>query len=113
MSTKYQSSYDNTLSFSDMAPSVNLAASTALSYTVPGDNRERYVIEFSYNDQSNIYITNFGTAAVPSAGTVSASSRSEYRPHKRFANAGDVLSFITPDASGAFFGFSLRQIPNP
>lgn len=112
MVLKYTESYDGTLGFTDTAPAFALAASAALSYTVPGNNQQRYVAEFSYNNQANVFVSTFGTAAVPSAGTVSASSRSEFRPLKRFVSGGDVISVITPDTT-AYVGLSLRQIPNP
>lgn len=110
MSTRYQSSYDDTLPFTDQAPSVALAASTPLSYTVPGENKDTYVCEFTYLETSIVFVANNSTAAIPSAGTVSTASRSAFKPKKRFVRGGDVLSFITPDTT-AIFGFELRTIP--
>lgn len=109
--TPYNSQYQGCFPFSNTTPSVALAANTALSYTVPGDDTTRYRVEFHYNATENIYIANNSTAAVPSAGTVSANSVSSYRPAVRYVRGGDVLSFITSDTT-AQFGFDLLQLPN-
>lgn len=111
MTTNYNESYSDTNPFSDIAPSVALAANTPLSYTVPGDNTKRYRADFNYNATANIYVANNSTAAVPGAGTISASSVSTYRPHRRYVIGGDVLSFVTPDTT-ATFGFDLLLLPN-
>lgn len=111
MSTNYNSQYNDCMPFSDIAPSVALAANTPLSYTVPGNAQNRYRAEFHYNYTSNIYIANNSTAAVPGAGTISTSSVSTYRPDVRYVKGGDVLSFVTPDTT-ATFGFDLLLLPN-
>lgn len=111
MSTNYNMNYNDCMPFTDIAPSVALAANTPLSYTVPGPATTKYRVEFHYNYLSNIYIANNSTAAVPVAGTVSASSVSSYRPNVRYVKGGDVLSFITSDTS-AQFGFDLLVVPN-
>jgi hypothetical protein len=111
MSTNFNSSYDDTNPFTDISPSVALAANTPLSYTVPGDNTQRYRADFRYNATSNVFVANNSTAASPGAGTVSASSRSSYKPARRYVQGGDVLSFVTPDTT-AIFGFDLLLLPN-
>ena len=39
----------------------------------------------------------------------------EFRPgddgSQRYAQGGDILHIITPDATGAYFGISVRQLP--
>lgn len=109
MTTRYQSSYDYTTPFTELAPSVALAQDTELTYTVPGTSKEKYVVHFHYASSSNVFVANNSTASSPSAGTIDASSRSAYKPHKKFVHGGDVLSFITPDTD-AIFGFELWSL---
>ena len=109
--TIYNSQYQNCFPFSDKAPSVALAANTPLSYTVPGAATTKYRAEFHFNYTSNVYIALNSTAAVPTAGTISASSVSTYRPNVRYVKGGDVLSFVTSDTT-AQFGFDLLVLPS-
>lgn len=109
--TTYNSSYDEMYPFSNTAPSVNLTQNSPLSYTVPGTAADSYRIEFHYADNSNVYIANGSTAAAPTSGTVSTASVSSYRPKARLVHGADVLSFVTPDSGGAYFGFDLLLLP--
>ncbi len=57
---------------------------------------------------------NGATAAiVPGAGTKSGQQYNEFRPgndgSQRYANGGQTISFITPDAT-AYVGISLRSL---
>ncbi len=110
MTISYNNLYQDCMPFSDITPTVALAANTPLSYTVPGTSTDIYRVEFHYNYTANVYVANNSTAAVPSAGTISTSSVSSYRPKVRFVKGGDVLSFVTPDTT-ATFGFDLLAIP--
>ncbi len=113
MTTPYQNSFNNTLPFSDTSPTVALAASTELTYTVPGDPSLRYRINFSWAYNSNVWVSVNSTAAVPTPGTINSSSRQEYRPgadgSARYARGGDVLHFISDAIITG--GFSLYMLP--
>jgi hypothetical protein len=107
----YNSNYDLTIPFSDVSVRVSLAGNSPLTYTVPGTATNYYAVRFSYNYVSNIFVRLNGVPTVP--GGVSSESYSEYRPgddgSQRYVKGGDVIEFITPDAT-AYFGFSLRQL---
>lgn len=112
MAIPYVSLYDKTIPFSDECAQIGLVANGAVSYTVPGANTLKYTALLSYNSNSNVFVALNTTATVPPGGTATTTKREEFRPFKRFVIGGDVLSFITPDAT-AYVGVSLRAIPNP
>ncbi len=109
--TAFSTGFSGTLPFSDSGSKFNLAANVALSFTVPGDKSVTYRAEFSYTQNSNVWISLNGTATSPVAGTQSDSYMEEFRPGARFVRGGDVLSIITGDVSGAQVGVSLLQLP--
>lgn len=109
--TMFASGFLNALPFSDLGSKFNLAANVALSFTVPGTNAITYRAEFSYNQNSNVWISLNGTATSPIAGTQSSSYMEEFRPSVRFVRGGDVLSLVSGDAAGAQVGISLLQLP--
>lgn len=109
--TSFNSTYDGMLPFSNTTPSVNLTQNSPLSYTVPGTSADTYRIEFHYADNSNVYIANGSTASSPTSGTVATASVSSYKPSVRLVHGADVLSFVTPDSGGAYFGFDLLLLP--
>lgn len=110
MAVQYHSNFDGTLNFSDVTPRVSLLQNAAVSYTVPGTAEQNYQVLFDYASSANVYVGYNTAALVPAAGTVQTAGRIEYKPCKRFVKGGDVLSFITPDAT-AFLGLSLRSLP--
>ena len=111
MAVPYSTNYD-TVPFSDVTANMALATGTALSFTVPGTSASRYSVRFSYTQNSNVFVGYNITATSPTAGTIASQNGIEFRPfEQRYAKGGDVLSFITPDAS-AYVGISLRMIPN-
>lgn len=109
MSIPYTSSYEGTLGFTGIAPNMSLAMNTELTYTVPGESKQKYVATFGYKDNQMVYVAVNATATIPTAGTLDTASVAEPKPYQRFVKGGDVLSFITPDAT-ADCGFSLRTI---
>ena len=86
--------------------STTLSANAAQNFTVPS-NFENWIAVFSYEPGSNVWVANNTTAAVPS--TSFAATVSQLNPAARWVNAGDVLSFITGDAT-ALVGVSLYAI---
>lgn len=114
ITTKYNSNFNGTTSFSNTTAQIALATGVAQTYTIPGDDTDQYQIRFSYNYSSNIFIGLNATAATPGAGLQTTTAYMEFRPgfdgSKRYAKGGDVLSFITPDAS-AYVGIALELLP--
>ena len=98
MTTPYANNFDRTKPFSDTCMSGKLAASTALSWTVPGvaTNKYRAVFKSDYNEQ--IYIGYNVTAALPTSNTATTTPYQEMLPwdEPRYVKGGDVLSFISP-----------------
>lgn len=110
MAIQYNSNYDETIPFSDVSGQVALAANTEKTYTVPGSDVVAYSVRFSYNYVSNVFVRINGTPTIPASGTVGTQQYNEYRPEtQRLVKGGDVIHFITPDAT-AYVGFSLRQL---
>lgn len=108
--TAYNSSFEGTLPFSDQGSKFNLAANVALTFTVPGTNDLRYRAQFSYTQNSNVWVGLNVSATVPVAGTQSSTSMQEFRPDVRYVKGGDVISVITGDATGAQLGISLLNL---
>lgn len=111
MALRWSSSYEGTLGFSDTDAQLFLTSGGALTYTLPGDGSKKYTILFSYTSTSNVFVGYNVTPSVPSSGTITAVARVEFRPEKRYAIGGDVITFVTPDAT-VYMGISVRSIPN-
>jgi hypothetical protein len=114
MAIPYTSSYDETIAFSDVAEQFNLAQNTAQTYTVPGNSTQYFSVLFGKASNTNIFVGKNNTAASPGGGSKTALQYVEFiNPgEKRYVVGGDVLSFITPDAAGAYMGISVRSIPS-
>lgn len=78
---------------------VLLAQNVAQQFTVP-DNYTVWYIRFAYQAASNVVVRINGTATMAD-GTIGA-ELSEYKPEGMYVNAGDTVSFLTPDAAGAY-----------
>lgn len=109
MTIAYNSNYDGTIPFSDTARQVACGANVEETFTVPGNSLAQYQANFSYNSISNVFIRLNDTPTVPAGGTVGTETYNEFRPAKRYVRGGDVIHFITPDAS-AYIGVSLMQL---
>ncbi len=109
MTTLYNSNYIETMPFSDTCAQVNLATNAQQTFTVPGNVTTQYQAYFEYTSTSNVFVRLNGTPAIPGAGSVGTEQYNEFKPKKRYVKGGDVIHFITPDAS-AYVGVSLRQI---
>ena len=109
--TRYNSSYSNTFPFSDAGAMFLLAASTGLSYTIPGTPSQIYRCRFGCSSSAEIWVSLNGTAVIPTSNTATASYNQEFIPQygeARFVKGGDVLNFIstgTPEV-----GISLLQV---
>jgi hypothetical protein len=112
--TRFNTNYLEALPFSDQTVQVALAASTALTYTIPGTTADLYRCEFSYAYDANVWVGFNTTAVVPVAGTVTTTSNTSIvlRPKIKFVRGGDVLSFISGSVVSNM-GFELLVLPNP
>ena len=108
--TTFNSSFDETRPFSDMAVQINLSANVAQSYTILGTSADTYRCEFSFAYNANVWVGFNVTATSPSGGVPTVSNNIELRPSARYVRGGDVLSFIS-NANASDVGFSLLKLP--
>jgi hypothetical protein len=115
MAIIYSSNFEETIPFSDVCWQLALATATDTTITIPGAATDKYTMLLSYISTSNVFVRKNATAATPGAGTVTTLSYEEFRPgadgSKRYVQGGDVIHFITPDAS-AYVGVRLMSIPS-
>lgn len=109
MTIAYNSNYHETMPFSDTCAQVNCAANVERTFTVPGTSTQQFQALFEYISTSNVFIRLNATPAIPASSTVGTEQYNEFKPVKRYVRGGDVIHFITPDAS-AYIGVSLRQL---
>jgi hypothetical protein len=93
--TKYVTLFNGATPFSDTAYQMNLAATTALSVTIPGNSSQKYRATFSFASAASVWVGYNVTATLPSSGAANACHNVELRPQVKFVNGGDVLSFIS------------------
>jgi hypothetical protein len=110
MVAQYANNYEDTTNFSDTTIRLALTDGAELTYTVPGNAENRYQALFGFSSNATIYVGYNSTAAIPADNTLVSTGRVEVNPQKRFVNGGDVLSFVTSDAT-AGVGVSLRALP--
>ena len=113
--TNINFNYNETTPFSDTCAQVSMSAAGVVeTYTVPGAATVLYQARFAYTQNSNVYVRLNAAPTSPPAGTTTTETYSEFRPgadgSKRFVKGGDVLQFVTPDAS-AYVGVSLQILP--
>lgn len=111
----YNNNYEDTTTFSNTCAQFALATGVEQTYTLAGVKTDKYQVRFSYISTSNVFVGLNATAATVGAGLQTTTSYLEFRPggldgSKRYANGGDVLHFITPDAS-AYVGIALEKLP--
>lgn len=109
MAIQYNANYIETMPFSDTCAQVNCSVGVEETYTVPGTSEQQYQAYFEYASNSNVFVCKNATPVIPGAGTVGVQPFNEFKPIKRYVRGGDVLHFITPDAT-AYIGVSLRQL---
>ncbi len=110
--TQYQKNFLNTYPFSNTAVNLLLVASTALSWTVPGNPTQIYRANFRCSSTAEAWIRLNGTAQVPTSGTVTSTPNQEFVPWNecRYVKGGDTLSFISLTTPS--IGVSLLQVQN-
>ncbi len=110
MAITYNSNYDETIPFSDVCEQFNLTANNAQSFTVPGSATNQYQAYFGYGSSiSNVFVCLNSSPVIPSANTKGSQQYNELRPEKRYVSGGDVIYFITPDAT-AYASVCLRSL---
>lgn len=108
MTQPYQENYSKTFPITDNGFMMQLAASTALSITVPGTANQTYRVKFNSSYTAEIWVARNKTAVLPTSGTATAVSGQEFLPkydEARYAIGGDTLSFIsatTPQVGVSF-----------
>lgn len=84
-----------TTAFSYDAYTINLVANTPLTLTVPGNNSQKYEVQFSWPYNANVWVGFNLAASIPIDGVITSTPNNELRPDKRFVRGGDVLSFVS------------------
>lgn len=110
--TPYQRNFKDTLPFSNTSINILLAASTAISYTVPGDPTQIYRAVFRASSTAEVWVRLNATAVVPTSNTVASTPNQEFIPlnEPKYVKGGDTLSFIS--LSTPSVGVSLLQVQN-
>jgi hypothetical protein len=109
MTIPYNANYIETMPFSDTATQLGLSINSEQTWTVPGASTEQYQAYFEYASESNVFVCKNATPVIPTPGGVGTQPYNEFKPTKRYVSGGDVLHFITPDAT-AYCGVSLRKL---
>lgn len=110
MVVPYHNNYHDTTNFSDSCFRMTLTVGVEQTVTVPGVATNSYQALFGYPINASVLVGYNATAAVPADDTVVDSGRVEVNPIKRFVKGGDVLHFVTSDAT-ARVGVSFRLLP--
>jgi|SRR5665213_3059697 len=111
MVATYSNNYVDTTNFSDTCYQLSLTVGSGVqTVTVPASPYNLQAV-FEYASNSNVFVGCNATPTVPTSGSVNSQHYTEFKPHKRFVKAGDILSFITPDAA-AFASVSFRALPS-
>ncbi len=109
MTTQYNANYLETMPFSDTCFQVTCTVNSERTETIPGDATMQYQAYFEYASNSNVFVCKNATPVIPAGGSTGSQPYNEFKPIKRYVRGGDVLHFITPDAT-AYIGVSLRQL---
>jgi hypothetical protein len=109
MTIQYNANYIETMPFSDTCEQIACLVGVEQTFTVPGASTLQYQAYFEYASNSNVFVCKNATPVIPLGGTVESQPYNEFKPKKRYVRGGDVIHFITPDAS-AYIGVSLRQL---
>ena len=99
MAVIFNSNYDKTHPFSDVGAKIQLAANTAISWTVPGDATRKYRAEFAFNSDDYVWVALNKTAVIPTPGSAVNTNQEEFRPTPKYVFGGNTLSFISTQAN--------------
>ncbi len=109
MTITYNSNYKETRPFSDTCAQMSFIPGFVENYVVPGTPEMQYEVVFEYACNSNVFVTINGTPAFPAPGVITSQPYCEFKPKKKYAKGGDLISLVTPDATG-YAGLSLSRI---
>ncbi len=84
--------------FSTDTFSATLANGVEETITVPGNDNKKWIVSFSYQPGSTVWVALNTTAASPVGGTFLANS-SELDPAQKYVKAGDVIHLITDNTT--------------
>jgi hypothetical protein len=85
--------------------SATLAAAGSDDFTVPS-TYTNWIVSFSFQPGSNVWVSINGSAAAP-AGATFAATDSELLPGSRVVKAGDIIDFLNNGTDSADIGVSL------
>lgn len=91
--TDFISQHDITQPFSNQTAQFGLAASTALTYTVPGTDRITYNAVFKFSPAASVWVGHNVTATLPISNTITSNSGIVLNPQSKYVRGGDTLSF--------------------
>lgn len=99
--TPYRKNFLNTYPFSNFNFNMLLAVDTALVYTVPGVDTQKFRIKFTRSSTAEIWVGYNKTPVDPTSNTATTNSYQELVPLEecRFVNGGDTLTFLSHTAS--------------
>lgn len=92
----------------DVLLSATLASAGSDSFTVPASS-QNWIVSFSFQPGSEIWVSVNGTATAP-AGATFAATDSELLPGSRFVQADDVIDVLNSGAGDADVGVQLYAI---
>ena len=116
--------FSDILAYQVGLPAFNPDVPSQLDFIIPGTDNlpsnikppQKYRVLFSYPYDGNVWVgynlsSNQTPIVLPGSGgiTLIRGTNVEFRPDERFVKSGDVLSFVSTNAT--FFGFSLLTIP--
>ena len=112
MAVQIYNNFEDTTNFSDTTTRLGLTTGVVLTYTIPGVSTDNLQAIFTLTNDATLFVGYNKTPTVPAADTVVSDQFIELMKNgfKRFVRGGDVLSFITPDAT-MYAGISLRALP--
>lgn len=96
---RFQLNYGFTIPFAEDGARMKLQAATELTYTVPGNSDTLYTVLFAYEPGAKVWVDLNRTAVVPVLNTVTSNSTVALNPSQRYVRGGDVLHFITENAT--------------
>jgi hypothetical protein len=108
----FNSNYDKTHPFSDTGAMIQLAASVAVTWTVPGVSTRKYRAEFSFNSDDYVWVAYNKTAVIPTPGASVDTNQQELRPEPKYVFGGNTLSFISTE-NNVQCGVTLMEVPSP
>jgi hypothetical protein len=112
--TKFNTNFNATLPFTDLATVIQLGQATAVSMTVPGESWQKYRAEIRSISGDYIWVALNKTAVIPTPGAATAIPNQEFAGQElvRYVKGGDTLSFITTQTAGVQCGVSLLELPS-